>query len=67
MDEEAGSVSGSVVPRTLVSHLPGLCLWNTNYNSQKRPGSPCAVGATLYPIRRGEGDVTCELVTYERL
>lgn len=25
------------------------------------------MGATLYPIRRGEGDVTCELVTYERL
>lgn len=31
------------------------------------PESPCALGTTLYPISGGEGDVTCELVTYERL
>lgn len=45
--------------------LPGRA-----YNSQEpsRPlGSPCAVRATFYPIGRGEGDVTCELVTYELL
>lgn len=39
----------------------------TPKNPRAWPGSPCAVGAALYPIRLGEGDVTCELVTYERL
>lgn len=47
-----------------------LCLQDWDYNFQNPKGRserPCAVGATLYPIRGGEGDVTCELVTYERL
>lgn len=65
------NASGSVVLLAPVAGLPRVTSWaiwtTTPRRSWGRKGSPCAVGATLYPISGGESDVTCELVTYERL
>lgn len=53
----------SVATQALLAKL-GLQLSGVRGSNK---GNPCAVGATSYPISGGEGDVTCELVTYERL
>lgn len=70
-DKEAGQGVGkcSSANPTSVATQALLVKWGLQLSGVCGPdkGNPCAVGASAYPISGGEGDVTCELVTYERL